>query len=215
MLPKGAHVWYRGDNGLWWLEKNQCEYDGGWGIPRPNFGRSGAVQAPSFPGALHDLRGGRTRFLVCLLYTSDAADDTPCVDLGGRRIIKKKQISASTTEDGVSLAQILDDPGPFKLPLFPARYTTSAGAVRGSWCLQVHVASAFSRGVQRKVDDSRGAAVISLLSRRRRARLFSGFLGSPPWITSGTFCVLRSSSFSLGSFRCFGILPSGFGASFA
>ena len=46
------------------LKKNQCEYDGGWGIPRPNFGRSGAVQAPSFPGALHDLRGGRTRFLV-------------------------------------------------------------------------------------------------------------------------------------------------------
>ena len=27
---------------------------------------------------------------VCLLYTSDAADDLPCVDLGGRRIIKKK-----------------------------------------------------------------------------------------------------------------------------
>ena len=25
---------------------------------------------------------------TCLLYTSDAADDTPCVDLGGRRIIK-------------------------------------------------------------------------------------------------------------------------------
>src|SRR5450756_2556403 len=28
----------------------------------------------------------------CLLYTSDAADDLLCVDLGGRRIIKKKQI---------------------------------------------------------------------------------------------------------------------------
>eukprot|EP00831_Metopus_contortus_P084709 TRINITY_DN9683_c0_g1_i2.p1 TRINITY_DN9683_c0_g1~~TRINITY_DN9683_c0_g1_i2.p1 ORF type:complete len:139 (+),score=46.91 TRINITY_DN9683_c0_g1_i2:56-472(+) len=28
---------------------------------------------------------------ICLLYTSDAADDTPCVDLGGRRIIKKKK----------------------------------------------------------------------------------------------------------------------------
>ena len=27
---------------------------------------------------------------VCLLYTSDAADDLPCVDLGGCRIIKKK-----------------------------------------------------------------------------------------------------------------------------
>ena len=25
----------------------------------------------------------------CLLYTSDAADDMQCVDLGGRRIIKK------------------------------------------------------------------------------------------------------------------------------
>ena len=30
------------------------------------------------------------RAQTCLLYTSDAADDLPCVDLGGRRIIKKK-----------------------------------------------------------------------------------------------------------------------------
>ena len=29
---------------------------------------------------------------LCLLYTSDAADDLLCVDLGGRRIIKKKKI---------------------------------------------------------------------------------------------------------------------------
>ena len=29
-------------------------------------------------------------FKVCLLYTSDAADDLLCVDLGGRRIIQKK-----------------------------------------------------------------------------------------------------------------------------
>ena len=28
--------------------------------------------------------------LSCLLYTSDAADDLLCVDLGGRRITKKK-----------------------------------------------------------------------------------------------------------------------------
>ena len=26
----------------------------------------------------------------CLLYTSDAADDLPCVDLGGRRTLQKK-----------------------------------------------------------------------------------------------------------------------------
>ena len=30
---------------------------------------------------------------ACLLYTSDAADDTPCVDLGGRRIIKIAMIN--------------------------------------------------------------------------------------------------------------------------
>src|SRR5659263_499999 len=31
------------------------------------------------------------RVYICLLYTSDAADDLLCVDLGGRRIIKKKK----------------------------------------------------------------------------------------------------------------------------
>ena len=29
--------------------------------------------------------------MVCLLYTSDAADERSSVDLGGRRIIKKKK----------------------------------------------------------------------------------------------------------------------------
>ena len=29
---------------------------------------------------------------ICLLYTSDAADERSSVDLGGRRIIKKKNI---------------------------------------------------------------------------------------------------------------------------
>ena len=62
VLPKGAHFWYKGDDGLWWLGK----------------------------------------------------------------------ISARTTEDGVYLVRLLDDPGPIKLPLSPARYTTSTGAVRGS-----------------------------------------------------------------------------------
>ena len=31
------------------------------------------------------------RRVVCLLYTSDAADERSSVDLGGRRIIKKKK----------------------------------------------------------------------------------------------------------------------------
>eukprot|EP00825_Cyclidium_porcatum_P026112 TRINITY_DN2818_c0_g1_i5.p3 TRINITY_DN2818_c0_g1~~TRINITY_DN2818_c0_g1_i5.p3 ORF type:complete len:129 (+),score=19.64 TRINITY_DN2818_c0_g1_i5:694-1080(+) len=32
-----------------------------------------------------------SKIVTCLLYTSDAADDMQCVDLGGRRIIKKKK----------------------------------------------------------------------------------------------------------------------------
>ena len=32
------------------------------------------------------------RWYACLLYTSDAADDLLCVDLGGRRLINKKTI---------------------------------------------------------------------------------------------------------------------------
>ena len=31
------------------------------------------------------------QFMICLLYTSDAADERSSVDLGGRRIIKKKK----------------------------------------------------------------------------------------------------------------------------
>src|SRR5450756_3118124 len=54
------------------------------------------------PGASVSYMGGvigytdreKTALLgVCLLYTSDAADDLLCVDLGGRRIIKKKRNS--------------------------------------------------------------------------------------------------------------------------
>ena len=91
VLPSGAHFWYEGADGLWWLGK----------------------------------------------------------------------ISTSTTTDGVYLVRFLDDPGAIKLPLSPARYTTSTGAVRGSWCLQAHLANAFARGVHRNVDVSRGAAVDS------------------------------------------------------
>ena len=91
VLPKGAHVWYKGDDGLWRLGN----------------------------------------------------------------------LSASTTEDKVYLVRFLDDPRPIKLPLSPACYTTSTRAVRGSWRLQVHIASAFPPGIQRNVDESRGAAVAS------------------------------------------------------
>ena len=45
------------------------------------------------PQDVHSIEktGYRGLYHVCLLYTSDAADDLLCVDLGGRRIIKKKK----------------------------------------------------------------------------------------------------------------------------
>ena len=55
------------------------------------------------------------------------------------------KISASTTADGVYFVHFLDDPELIKLPLSLARYTTSTGAVRGSWRLQLHLASSFAR----------------------------------------------------------------------
>ena len=81
-----------------------------------------------------------------------------------------EKIGASTTTDGIHLACFLDDPGPIKLPLSPVSYTISTGAARGSWCLQVHLASAFARGLQGNVDESRGAAVDKLFSHHRCAR---------------------------------------------
>ena len=92
-----------------------------------------------------------------------------------------ENISASTTEDKVYLVLFLDDLGPIKLSLPPARYTTPTGAVRGSWCLQVHIASAFPWGIQRDADESRGATVASCLSNHRRSSItlhfFSGLWG--------------------------------------
>ena len=58
---------------------------------------------------LHELEPGRIDLLddelgtaltvlrnACLLYTSDAADERSSVDLGGRRIIKKKKSNTTT-----------------------------------------------------------------------------------------------------------------------
>ena len=59
--------------------------------------RAGRVGEREILGGLlldhpRELRSGTAdRVRPCLLYTSDAADDLLCVDLGGRRIIKKKQ----------------------------------------------------------------------------------------------------------------------------
>ena len=44
-------------------------------------------------GQINTLFSGQAPIISrCLLYTSDAADDMQCVDLGGRGIIKKNSI---------------------------------------------------------------------------------------------------------------------------
>ena len=45
----------------------------------------------ALPRRVARLRPGYGRAQSCLLYTSDAADERSSVDLGGRRILKKKK----------------------------------------------------------------------------------------------------------------------------
>ena len=46
--------------------------------------------------------GAFTHMNTCLLYTSDAADERSSVDLGGRRIIKKKNKHTKTSRRDVT-----------------------------------------------------------------------------------------------------------------
>ena len=55
-------------------------------------GGAGAELADGARAELHRVAHQATG---CLLYTSDAADERSSVDLGGRRIIKKKQHRAA------------------------------------------------------------------------------------------------------------------------
>src|SRR5678810_1240639 len=49
-----------------------------------------SVTAPTCHLNFYVESDGSLRVEICLLYTSDAADERSSVDLGGRRIIKKK-----------------------------------------------------------------------------------------------------------------------------
>ena len=53
------------------------------------FAHPGYARRQAGRGALRSAQPGQP--LPCILYTSDAADDLLCVDLGGRRILKKKR----------------------------------------------------------------------------------------------------------------------------
>ena len=67
----------------------------------------GDVGTGTFAGEILDYKPGP---VTCLLYTSDAADERSSVDLGGRRIIKKKTMSSAgvrKTESHNSLVRAL------------------------------------------------------------------------------------------------------------
>ena len=61
----------------------------------------------TLPDDTRGCRGPRAPLtMVCLLYTSDAADDLLCVDLGGRRIIKQtKQTLPGPPQADASVAR--------------------------------------------------------------------------------------------------------------
>ena len=56
-----------------------------------NDAAGGAFALPAGHAGGHPRRVPRDRVGGCLLYTSDAADERSRVDLGGRRILKKKK----------------------------------------------------------------------------------------------------------------------------
>ena len=57
------------------------------GVIRENY-KTLSISNDGFIRTTDDYHEKVVQKIFCLLYTSDAADDTPCVDLGGRRIIK-------------------------------------------------------------------------------------------------------------------------------
>ena len=70
--------------GLGDVYKRQIKVDvlGSWTSPRTNV---------TYPSGWRVTLPKQGLILTCLLYTSDAADERSSVDLGGRRIIKKKK----------------------------------------------------------------------------------------------------------------------------
>ena len=60
------------------------------GIPETTVGPGKGLLTRRLLRSLPKFNGPKVIYSDCLLYTSDAADERSSVDLGGRRIIKKK-----------------------------------------------------------------------------------------------------------------------------
>eukprot|EP00657_Telonema_sp_P-1_P001933 TRINITY_DN14716_c0_g1_i1.p1 TRINITY_DN14716_c0_g1~~TRINITY_DN14716_c0_g1_i1.p1 ORF type:complete len:151 (-),score=46.75 TRINITY_DN14716_c0_g1_i1:72-524(-) len=80
----------------WKQHKDRCvqvQREEQFGFKKWEVVQSGSVPLRAEPSTQGEVVGERHtgEVVCCLLYTSDAADDLLCVDLGGRRFIKKKQ----------------------------------------------------------------------------------------------------------------------------
>ena len=79
-----------------WEVNFHADIDEGWSVYSvENFGEMGPLPSRfEFDSLAHQNAKGEVIEVsehTCLLYTSDAADERSSVDLGGRRIIKKKR----------------------------------------------------------------------------------------------------------------------------
>eukprot|EP00656_Telonema_subtile_P052198 TRINITY_DN7205_c0_g1_i9.p1 TRINITY_DN7205_c0_g1~~TRINITY_DN7205_c0_g1_i9.p1 ORF type:complete len:119 (-),score=18.37 TRINITY_DN7205_c0_g1_i9:25-381(-) len=66
--------------------------------------KTGTNKRRRYNNGKEDPQNRTSSYIPCLLYTSDAADEEDSVDLGGRRIIKKKKTYAYN-----SLSTIMHD----------------------------------------------------------------------------------------------------------
>ena len=67
----------------------------------PGSSGSGCSLGPAISASCPGPRSSPERPSPCLLYTSDAADERSSVDLGGRRIIKKKKHHTDSTQQAI------------------------------------------------------------------------------------------------------------------
>ena len=96
----------------------------------------------------------------------------------------QREYDGGWSTPGPTFGQLVADQDPSP----PGVHTTSTGAVQCVGCLHVHDASAFSLGIQRHIDNTLCAAVVSSLPRLRCVRQLSTFQGFSPCVGSGIFC---------------------------
>ena len=82
---------------FWWARRCKKETGPPADINRVNqaLGLTGRIDREQWIEQAQILAMGGETYYSCLLYTSDAADERSSVDLGGRRIIKKKTTTKS------------------------------------------------------------------------------------------------------------------------